>query len=95
MLGIPDLTGVECITVVGIMKPGCLIMRLLSGLVNPDLYHELDSDPLGTVEVGEGWAKVRREALGAVGICCLWSKKSRLIIYTPASQNTMRDDLPN
>ena len=64
MLGIPDLTGVECITVVGIMKPGCLIMRLLSGLVNPDLYHELDSDPLGTVEVGEGWAKVRREALG-------------------------------
>jgi len=73
MLGIPDLTGVECITVVGIMKPGCLIMRLLSGLVNPDLYHELDSDPLGTVEVGEGWAKVRREALGAVGICCLWS----------------------
>lgn len=42
-------------------------MRLLSGLGNPDLCHELDSDPLGTVEVGEGWTEERREALGAVG----------------------------
>ena len=52
-------------------------MRLLSGLVNPDLCHELDSDPLGTVEVGEGWTEERREALGAVG---RWSEMSRLII---------------
>ena len=52
-------------------------MRLLSGLGNPDLCHELDSDPLGTVEVGEGWTEERREALGAVG---RWSKMSRLII---------------
>ena len=51
-------------------------MRLLSGLGNPDLCHELDSDPLGTVEVGEGWTEERREALGAVG---RWSKMSRLI----------------
>ena len=52
-------------------------MRLLSGLGNPDLCHELDSDPLGTVEVGEGWTEERRDALGAVG---RWSKMSRLII---------------
>ena len=75
MLGIPDLIGVECITVVGIMNPPCLITRLFSWLVNPDLSPELDSDPLATVEVGEGWTEEKREADGAVGKTWWWSEK--------------------
>ena len=39
------------------------------------LSPELDSDPLATVEVGEGWTEEKREADGAVGKTWWWSEK--------------------
>ena len=42
--------------------------------MNPDQTPELDSECLATVEVGDGWTEEIREAVGAVGTMCCWSK---------------------